>query len=71
MNQQRTELLFKLADLPTERRLGDMQKFCCTGEIQRFCYDLEVAKVTMLHQISQVWLQIHLILDVARASRNA
>jgi hypothetical protein len=40
-----------------------VQQFGGAGEVQGFGQDLEVAKVTQLHQTSRVWWEIHLILD--------
>ncbi|MNV64827.1 hypothetical protein D3C71_1574890 [compost metagenome] len=63
-DQQRAQLIFQLADLPAQGRLGHVQQFGGAGEVERLGQHLEVTQVTQFHQTSRVWWEIHSILDV-------
>jgi hypothetical protein len=49
MQELRAELLFQLLDLPTERRLGDVQEFGGAAEAAFGCNAYEIAQMSEFH----------------------
>ena len=49
LQQNHTQFLFQLLDLPAQRRLGDVQAFGGTGEVEGLPQHLEVAQMTQFH----------------------
>ncbi|MDR6236799.1 hypothetical protein QE440_004540 [Pseudomonas psychrotolerans] len=57
LDQYHTEFIFHLLDLPTQRRLGNVQEFRCPGEVERLRQHAEVAQLPEFHNTSKVWSQ--------------
>ncbi len=49
LQQNHAQLILQLLDLPTQRRLSDVQTFGGAGEVQGFSQHLEIAQVTQFH----------------------
>jgi hypothetical protein len=52
-----------LLDLPTQRRLGDVQFFSRAGEIQGAGQHPEVTQMAQFYDTSKVWRETYSILD--------
>ncbi len=72
LQQNHTQFLFQLLDLPAQRRLGDVQAFGRAGEVEGLPQHLEVAQMTQFHNGSchtlRVLLETNSILE---ARKNA
>jgi len=68
--QNHPQFVFQLLDLPTQRRLGDVQAFGGAGEVQRFTQHLEIAQMTQFHGGSfhtlRVLCETHSILEATK-----
>ncbi len=70
--QDHTQFIFQLLDLPAQRRLGDVQANGGAGEVEGFTQHLEIAQMTQFHIGSfhtlKVWFETNSILE---ARKNA
>jgi hypothetical protein len=55
IQQAHSDLFFEIVDLPSQRRLGQVELVCRLGEIQNFGNGHEVAKVTKFHSAPSFW----------------
>ncbi len=70
LQQNHPQLILQLLDLPAQRRLGDVQAFCCAGEVEGLTQHLKIAQMTQFHDGSfhtlRVSCETHSILEAFR-----